>query len=93
MNWKKIKMVAEILKALQPIIWEIVDDIMDAADEESAGGQQITKEERQKIIFDNLLNLPEVIEKIIKNRKIKEKKKILNKKIKLSMKKKINHVD
>ena len=67
MNWKKIKMVAEILKALQPIIWEIVDDIMDAADEESAGGQQITKEERQKIIFDNLLNLPEVIEKIIKN--------------------------
>ena len=67
MNWKKIKMVAEILKALQPIIWEIVDDIMDAADEESAGGQQITKEERQKIIFDNLLNLPEVTEKIIKN--------------------------
>lgn len=66
MNWKKIKMVAAILKAIQPMIWEIVDDIIAAADEDSVGGKEITKEERQQIIFDNLFNLPELIEKIIK---------------------------
>ena len=66
MNWKKIKMVAAILKAIQPMIWEIVDDIIAAAEDESEGGKEITKEERQQIIFDNLFALPELIEKIIK---------------------------
>jgi|TARA_R100001463_G_scaffold16452_2_gene42630 hypothetical protein len=66
MNWKKIKMAAAIFKAIQPMIWAIVDDIIAAADEDSAGGSQITKEERQQIIFENLFNLPALMEKIVK---------------------------
>lgn len=65
MNWKKIKMVAEILRALQPMIWAIVDDVLEAAAEDSDGGQKITKAERQQIIFNNLFDLPELLEKII----------------------------
>jgi len=66
MDWKKIKMVATILKAIQPIIWALVDDIIEAKDKESDGGEKITKEERQKIIIDNLLDIPEKIEPLIK---------------------------
>lgn len=66
MDWKKIKMVAAILKAIQPIIWDLVDDILDAKDKESDGGVVITREERQNIILDNLLDIPEKIEPLIK---------------------------
>ena len=58
MDWNKIKMVAAILKAIQPIIWALVDDIIEAKDKESDGGEKITKEERQQIILDNLLDIP-----------------------------------
>ena len=67
MDWKKIKMVATILKAIQPIIWALVDDIIEAKDKESDGGEKITREERQKIILDNLLDIPEKIEPLIKS--------------------------
>jgi len=66
MDWKKIKMVATILKAIQPIIWALVDDIIEAKDKDSKGGEKITKEERQQIILDNLLDIPEKIEPLIK---------------------------
>jgi hypothetical protein len=66
MDWKKIKMVAAILKAIQPIIWDLVDDIIDAKDKKSDGGEKITKEERQQIILDNLLDIPAKIEPLIK---------------------------
>lgn len=66
MDWKKIKMVAAILKAIQPIIWALVDDIIEAKDEDSKGGEKITKKERQKIILDNLLDIPAKIEPLIK---------------------------
>lgn len=66
MDWKKIKMVAAILKAIQPIIWALVDDIIEAKDKESDGGEKITREERQKIILDNLLDIPAKIEPLIK---------------------------
>jgi hypothetical protein len=66
MDWNKIKMVATILKAIQPIIWALVDDIIEAKDKESDGGEKITKEERQQIIFDNLLDIPAKIEPLIK---------------------------
>ncbi len=66
MDWKKIKMVAAILKAIQPIIWALVDDIIEAKDKDSKGGEKITKEERQQIILDNLLDIPEKIEPLIK---------------------------
>jgi len=67
MDWNKVKMVAKILKAIQPIIWALVDDIIEAKDKESDGGEKITKEERQKIIIDNLLDIPEKIEPLIKS--------------------------
>jgi hypothetical protein len=66
MDWKKIKMVAAILKAIQPIVWALVDDIIEAKDKDSDGGEKITKEERQKIILDNLLDIPEKIEPLIR---------------------------
>jgi len=66
MDWNKIKMVAAILKAIQPIIWALVDDIIEAKDKESDGGEKITKEERQQIILDNLLDIPAKIEPLIK---------------------------
>jgi hypothetical protein len=66
MDWKKIKMVAAILKAIQPIVWALVDDIIEAKDKDSDGGEKITKEERQQIILDNLLDIPEKIEPLIR---------------------------
>jgi hypothetical protein len=67
MDWNKVKMVAKILKAIQPIIWALVDDIIEAKDKDSDGGEKITKEERQQIILDNLLDIPEKIEPLIKS--------------------------
>jgi hypothetical protein len=67
MDWNKVKMVAKILKAIQPIIWALVDDIIEAKGQDSDGGEKITKEERQKIILDNLLDIPEKIEPLIKD--------------------------
>lgn len=66
MDWNKIKMVAAILKAIQPIIWALVDDIIEAKEKDSKGGEKITREERQKIILDNLLDIPAKIEPLIK---------------------------
>jgi hypothetical protein len=67
MDWKKIKLVAQILKAIQPIIWAIVDDLIEAKDPNSEGGVKITRDERQQIIIDHLLDLPGKIEPIIKD--------------------------
>ncbi len=67
MDWKKIKLVAMILKALQPIIWDIVDDIIDAKDPESDGGQKVTRDERQEIIIEHLLDLPAKLEPLLKD--------------------------
>jgi len=67
MDWKKIKLVAAILKAIQPIIWNIVDDIIEAKAPESDGGVKITAQERQEIIIEHLLDLPSKIEPIIKD--------------------------
>ena len=66
LDWNKIKLVATILKSIQPVIWEIVDDIIAAKDPASDGGVQVTKEERQKIILDHILEIPEKIEPLIK---------------------------
>jgi len=67
MDWNKIKMVATILKAIQPVIWSIVDDIIEAKDADSDGGSKITAKERQEIMINHLLDLPAKIEPIIKN--------------------------
>lgn len=66
LDWNKIKLVTQILKAIQPIIWNIVDDIVEAKSEDSDGGSKITRDERQEIIIEHLLDLPAKIEPIIK---------------------------
>jgi|TARA_R100001443_G_C3306677_1_gene166691 hypothetical protein len=66
MDWNKIKLVAQILKALQPVVWAIVDDIIEAKQPDSDGGEKITRDERQEIIIEHLLDVPAKIEPIIK---------------------------
>jgi hypothetical protein len=66
LDWNKMKLVAQILKAIQPIIWDIVDDIIEAKEDDSDGGKKITRDERQEIIIEHLLDLPAKIEPLLK---------------------------
>jgi hypothetical protein len=66
LDWNKMKLVAQILKAIQPIIWDIVDDIIEAKEDDSDGGEKITRDERQEIIIEHLLDLPSKIEPLLK---------------------------
>lgn len=65
MNWNRIAMVANIIKALSPVIFKLVDDVISARNENSEGGRKITKSERQEIIMDHVIDFPLVIELII----------------------------
>ena len=65
LDWEKIKLVARILKELHPIIVQLVDDIIEARDADSDGGEKITRAERQNIIIDHILDLPEKLEPIL----------------------------
>ena len=65
LDWEKIKLVARILKELHPIIVQLVDDIIEARDADSDGGEKITRQERQNIIIDHILDLPEKLEPIL----------------------------
>jgi hypothetical protein len=67
LDWKKIKMVSQILKQLYPIVVEIVEDIEDAKAAGSDGGSKVTRDERQEIIIEHILNLPAKLEPILKN--------------------------
>lgn len=67
LDWEKIKMVAQILKQLHPIVVEIVDDIQAAKAPESEGGSKVTRDERQEIIIEHILDLPAKLEPILKN--------------------------
>lgn len=67
MDWEKIKLVARILKELHPIVVEIVEDIQAAKAADSDGGAKVTRDERQEIIIDHILDLPAKLEPILKN--------------------------
>lgn len=67
LDWKKIKMVSQILKQLYPIVVEIVEDIEDAKAAGSDGGSRVTRDERQEIIIEHILDLPAKLEPILKN--------------------------
>ena len=67
MQVEKMRMVAAILKALVPVLWDIVDDIIDAREDDSDGGKKVTKSERQRIIMENVLDIPELIVKVIRD--------------------------
>lgn len=65
LDWEKIKLVARILKELHPIVVQLVDDIIEARAADSDGGEKITRAERQNIIIDHILDLPEKLEPIL----------------------------
>jgi hypothetical protein len=67
MDWEKIKLVARILKELHPIVVEIVEDIQAAKASDSDGGEKVTRDERQEIIIEHILDLPAKLEPILKN--------------------------
>jgi len=67
LDWEKIKLIAKILKALHPIVVDIVDDIVEARDPDSDGGAKVTRAERQDIIIDHILDLPEKLEPILRD--------------------------
>lgn len=67
LDWQKIKMVSQILKQLYPIVVEIVEDIEDAKAAGSDGGSKVTRDERQEIIIEHILDLPAKLEPILKN--------------------------
>ena len=65
MNWNRIALVANIIKALTPFIFRLVDDIVDAKKKDSEGGSKITKSERQEIIMEHVIDFPLIIEMIV----------------------------
>ncbi len=65
MNWNRIALVANIIKALTPFIFKLVDDIVDAKKKDSDGGKKITKSERQEIIMEHVIDFPQIIELIV----------------------------
>lgn len=65
MNWNRIALVANIIKALTPFIFKLVDDIVDAKKINSDGGKKITKSERQEIIMEHVIDFPQIIELIV----------------------------
>tara|TARA_R100000773_G_C4168861_1_gene83414 strand:+ start:47 stop:259 length:213 start_codon:yes stop_codon:yes gene_type:complete len=67
LDWEKIKLITQILKELTPIVSAIVDDIIEARDADSEGGQKITRDERQEIIIEHVLDLPAKLEPILRN--------------------------
>jgi hypothetical protein len=65
MNWNRIALVANIIKALTPFIFRLVDDVIDAKKINSDGGKKITKSERQEIIMEHVIDFPQIIELIV----------------------------
>ena len=65
MNWNRLALVANIIKALTPFIFRLVDDVVDAKKINSDGGKKITKSERQEIIMEHVIDFPQIIELIV----------------------------
>lgn len=67
LDWEKIKLITQILKELTPIVSAIVDDILEAKSADSDGGKKITRDERQEIIIEHVLDLPAKLEPILRD--------------------------
>ena len=65
MNWNRIALVANIIKALTPYIFKLVDDVIDAKKTDSDGGKKITRTERQEIIMEHVIDFPQIIDIIV----------------------------
>lgn len=62
----KFSIAIQIVQALYPSAKNIAEDIQKAKAENSDGGKEITKAERQEIIFTNLIEIIPTIEDIVK---------------------------
>jgi len=62
----KFSVAIQIIQALYPIAKNIAEDIQKAKASNSEGGKEITKAERQEIIFTNLIEIIPAIEDIVK---------------------------
>lgn len=67
MNWNRIALVANIIKALTPYIFKLVDDVIEAKKKDSEGGKKITRTERQEIIMEHVIDFPQIIDIIVSN--------------------------
>lgn len=67
MTLEKMRIITAIFKALTPVLFEIVDEILEAREKDSPGGEAITKTERQQIIMENVLDIPEIILKVVRD--------------------------
>ena len=67
MNWTRIALVANIIKALTPYIFKLVDDVIEAKKKDSEGGKKITRTERQEIIMEHVIDFPQIIDIIVSN--------------------------
>ena len=66
MTKKRISVpIFSILKALVPVIRKISQDIQEARDEDSDGGQKITIHEIRELLLDHVFDLVEVIARAI----------------------------
>lgn len=65
MNWNRIALVANIIKALTPYIFKLVDDVIAAKKKDSDGGKKITRTERQEIIMEHVIDFPQIIDIIV----------------------------
>ena len=65
MNWQRIALVTNIIKALTPYIFKLVDDVIDAKKKDSDGGKKITRTERQEIIMEHVIDFPQIIDIIV----------------------------
>lgn len=65
MNWNRIALVANIIKALTPYIFKLVDDVIEAKKKDSDGGKKITRTERQEIIMEHVIDFPQIIDIIV----------------------------
>ena len=62
----KFSIAIQNVQAIYPIAKNIAADIKEAKEADSDGGREITKAERQEIIFTNLIQVIPAIEDIVK---------------------------
>ena len=63
----KLQLVIAIVQKLYPIATKIVEDVQKAKNPNSEGGARVTKQERQEIIFNNIIEAIPAIEDIVKD--------------------------
>lgn len=68
MKFDRVTYWATIIKAIAPIIFQIIDDVEKASSPESNGGKKITREEIEEIIINHVMDIPKLITIIISSK-------------------------